>query len=107
MIRPRLLELEQFLIFALLDHPKVTSKSIGEVLLKWDLSFDKFKLDEETNFAGASLHLSSPTTMTTKVETPHDPEALEKLSGLTISEVGGGKLSKNICGILFSTSQHF
>ena len=42
-----------------LDHPKITSKSIGDIILKWDFCHEKLKLDEKEENASISIHLSS------------------------------------------------
>ena len=42
-----------------LDHPKVSSKSIGDVVTKWDLCFEKLKMAEKDENASISIHLSS------------------------------------------------
>ena len=55
-----------------LDHPKITSQCIGEVVQKWDFCFDKVKIE-------LAKYEKAPVTNS-------DEEVYEKLTGLKIRE---------------------
>ena len=42
-----------------LDHPKVTSKSIGDVVSKWDFCYENMKLSEKDENGSISINISS------------------------------------------------
>ena len=72
-----------------LDHPRVTSKSIGEVVQKWDLCHEKLKMED-----GKSLLLSTASPSSTKINS--DEDVYEKLTG-NLSELDLKKQGKISC----------
>ena len=61
-----------------LDHPKITSMSIGEVIQKWDFCFDKVQSELEAA-ANQNENGKGPPPMNS------DDEVYEKLTGLKIN----------------------
>lgn len=56
-----------------LDHPKVTSKSIGEVITKWDLCLEKLKAEDAKSIQSVCLN--------------SDEDVCQKLTGISVSDL--------------------
>lgn len=73
-----------------LDHPKVTSLSIGEVVQKWDICFEKVKnetlaMSSMTNSLRAQMEIANGGITS-------DEEVFEKLTGLTVTSTKADSL---------------